>query len=181
MQLKVPTSVAVILTFMITFMVQQGRLNKYEWENRNLKSSLTLEQEATTVFVDSLVEYQIQLKYTKSMLRLFTDSRPVTFTAYNALAWQTDDTPNITASNKRIHKGVVALSREQLRYYGHKGGEISWGDTVLVVMPLVVEDTMAKRHSDWADVFMEDYQTAVAFGKKQGHVYHGSYASLIDG
>jgi 3D (Asp-Asp-Asp) domain-containing protein len=107
------------------------------------------------------------------VIDVLSDSKPMIFTAYNAMPWQTDDTPNITASNKEIYPGVLALSREMLKPYGH-GGEIHYGDTVLVMLELIVEDTMHERWLSRGDVYMVEYADAINFGRKKGYLYHES-------
>ena len=128
---------------------------------------------------DSLNTYMVEMA---AALDLFTEGHPLVFTAYNALVGQTDDTPNITASNKQIFPGVLALSRELITRYGY-GGDIDYGDKVWVVMPMQVEDTMNKRWRGRGDVFMLDYDKAVQFGRKSGILYHQGddieYASAI--
>ena len=128
---------------------------------------------------DSLNTYVVEMA---AALDLFTEGHPLVFTAYNALVGQTDDTPNITASNKEIFPGVLALSRELITRYGH-GGDIEYGDKVWVVMPMQVEDTMNKRWRARGDVFMLDYDQAIQFGKKSGILYHAGddieYASNL--
>ena len=62
------------------------------------------------------------------------------------------------------------MSRELLKPYGH-GGDIAYGDTVWVVMPMQVEDTMNKRWRKRGDIYMLDYQQAIQFGKRSGHIY----------
>ena len=128
---------------------------------------------------DSLNTYMVEMA---AALDLFTEGYPLVFTAYNALVGQTDDTPNITASNKQIFPGVLALSRELITRYGY-GGDIDYGDKVWVVMPMQVEDTMNKRWRGRGDVFMLDYDKAVQFGRKSGILYHQGddieYASTI--
>ncbi len=47
----------------------------------------------------------------------------VKVTKYNAVPEQTDDTPTITASNKTIKRGVVALSRDLEEELGLKFGD----------------------------------------------------------
>ncbi len=118
--------------------------------------------------VDSL---QNQIRGLAQSLALFTNGKPLIFTAYNALTAQTDNTPNITASNKRIFPGVLALSRELLKPY-NESAQIAYGDTVWVVIPLQVEDTMHRRWQNRADIFMLDYHQALAFGKRRGYLYH---------
>lgn len=129
---------------------------------------------------DSLNTYMVEMA---AALDLFTEGHPLVFTAYNALVGQTDDTPNITASNKEIFPGVLALSRELITRYGH-GGEIDYGDKVWVVVPMQVEDTMNKRWRARGDVFMMDYDKAVQFGRKSGILFHQGdqveYASLVE-
>lgn len=129
---------------------------------------------------DSLNTYMVEMA---AALDLFTEGHPLVFTAYNALVGQTDDTPNITASNKEIFPGVLALSRELITRYGH-GGNIQYGDKVWVVVPMQVEDTMNKRWRGRGDVFMMDYDQAVQFGRKSGILYHQGddieYASAVE-
>ena len=140
--------------------------------------------------IASILSHEMQIKdslntYVTEMaaaLDLFTQGHPLVFTAYNALVGQTDDTPNITASNKQIFPGVLALSRELITRYGH-GGDIQYGDKVWVVVPMQVEDTMNKRWRGRGDVYMLDYDKAVQFGRKSGILYHQrddvEYASAI--
>lgn len=140
--------------------------------------------------IASILEHEMEIKdslgiYIEEMaaaLDLFTEGHPLVFTAYNALVGQTDDTPNITASNKQIFPGVLALSRELISRYGH-GGNIDYGDQVWVVVPMQVEDTMNKRWRGRGDVFMMDYSEALEFGRRSGILYHKNdeieYASAL--
>ncbi len=131
------------------------------------------------VIKDSLNTYVEEMA---AALDLFTQGHPLVFTAYNALVGQTDDTPNITASNKEIFPGVLALSRELITRYGY-GGDINYGDKVWVVVPMQVEDTMNKRWRGRGDVYMLDYDKAIQFGRKSGILYHQGddveYASVV--
>jgi len=98
-------------------------------------------------------------------LLLFSGGKSITLTAYNNVPWQTDDTPDITASGARIKSGQMALSRDHVVVY-KKGGQIEWGDTVMVILPLIVEDTMNKRYTDWGDIYMPNISEAIRFGRK---------------
>lgn len=141
--------------------------------------------------VSAIHKHDMQIKdslgtYIEEMaaaLDLFTQGHPLVFTAYNAVVEQCDDTPNITASNKEIFPGVLALSRELITRYGH-GGNINYGDKVWMVVPMQVEDTMNKRWRDRADVYMLDYDQARQFGRRAGILYHEDsqveFASMID-
>jgi hypothetical protein len=133
--------------------------------------------ERGTEYERVLADERVANKDLRTILDVLTHGKPLVFTAYNALVNQTDDTPNITASNKQIYGGGLALSREMLVPYGHDGAEIAYGDTVLVMLEMVVEDTMNKRWLSRGDVYMINYAEAVAFGHKKGKLYHydGSY------
>ena len=125
----------------------------------------------------------IYIEEMAAALDLFTEGHPLVFTAYNAMVSQTDDTPNITASNKEIFPGVLALSRELITRYGH-GGDIQYGDKVWMVIPMQVEDTMNKRWRGRGDVYMLDYDEARQFGRREGILYTGDkdseFASVMD-
>lgn len=118
---------------------------------------------------DSMATY---IEEMAAALDLFTEGHPLVFTAYNAMVSQTDDTPNITASNKEIFPGVLALSRELISRYGY-GGDIQYGDKVWMVVPMQVEDTMNKRWRGRGDVYMLDYNKARQFGRREGVLYTG--------
>jgi len=105
-------------------------------------------------------------------LHVFTDGHPVVFTAYNAHESQTDNTPTITASGATVAEGQIALSRDLLNVYG-MGGDLEWGDTVWVVLPMRVEDSMNSRWRNRADLYMTHYVDAIKFGKKQGLIHLG--------
>jgi len=150
------------------------------WNSRQTLSEMSARLEQEKSAQDSLVTYIQELT---TALDIFTQSKPMVFTAYNAMVSQTDDTPNITASNKEIFPGVLALSRELLKPYGH-GGQIAYGDTVWVVLPLQVEDTMHSRWRQRGDVFMLDYSEAIQFGRRPGRLYvpqrdKDEFASLV--
>lgn len=92
------------------------------------------------------------------------DIIPVTVTAYNAEVAQTDSTPFITASNKRVREGIVALSRDLERDYG-----LTWGDKVYIIGigEFEFQDRMNRRFKKRVDIFMWSKRRALKFGKKK--------------
>ena len=92
----------------------------------------------------------------KPTLRVF-------LTAYSSTPDQTDDTPFITASNTRVRDGIVAAN---FLAFGTKVQipEI-FGDKVFVV-----EDRMAKKHSDKIDIWFPERHLAKKFGIKEAEV-----------
>ncbi|NQV16022.1 hypothetical protein HQ531_11240 [bacterium] len=160
----------IILVLFLGFL--GNREVKHKAEIRKINSQELLIKDSLTTYIEEMA----------AALDLFTEGHPLVFTAYNALVGQTDDSPNITASNKEIFPGVLALSRELISRYG-QGGDIQYGDKVWVVVPMQVEDTMNKRWRGRGDVFMMDYDKARQFGRKSGILYRDDteleFASVI--
>jgi len=105
----------------------------------------------------------------------------VIITAYTPSVWETDSTPFITASGKRISENYVAVSRDLLSKFpfGTKvkilipdtnlpscGKEVI-GKTLIV---RYVEDTMNKRHYKKIDLVFFSREKAIKFGKCRGIV-----------
>ncbi|MBI2639839.1 MAG: 3D domain-containing protein [Candidatus Sungbacteria bacterium] len=84
-------------------------------------------------------------------------------TAYSSSPDETDDTPFITASGKRVRHGIVASN------YLPLGAKIKipdiFGETVFVV-----EDRMHRRFNDRIDIWMPTKRDALVFGKKLAEV-----------
>ena len=88
----------------------------------------------------------------------------VVLTAYSSTEDQTDDTPFITASGKRVADGIVANNMLPM------GTKIRipdlYGDKVFVV-----EDRMNKRKSNYhVDIWFPERQLAVNFGVKTAEI-----------
>ncbi len=110
--------------------------------------------------VDEALE---QAEYRMKNIRLV----PVVVTAYNPVASQTDSTPKITASNKRVRLGIVALSRDLEKEFGFK-----FGDTVVIEGHgfFVFEDRMNKRWRRRVDILMFSMEAAREFGVQSSHL-----------
>jgi len=95
---------------------------------------------------------------------------PVVVTAYNPVASQTDSTPEITASNKRVRPGIVALSRDIEEEFGFR-----FGDPVFIVGLgfFVFEDRMHKRWTRRVDILTLSRKAAKTFGVKYSFLVVG--------
>jgi len=104
--------------------------------------------------VDEVFE---QVKHSVENVRFI----PVLITAYNATVSQTDSTPHITASNKWVSPGMVALSRDLEEEFVFK-----FGDRVVImgIGSFVFEDRMNKRWTRRVDIFMTSREAAKKFG-----------------
>lgn len=94
-------------------------------------------------------------------------SRSVEITAYNPMRSQTDDRPWETASGRRASLQSLAVSRDLL---AKNGGPYHYGDTVYVVVPFIVDDTMNKRYTNRVDIFLERQWAARIWGEKVGWI-----------
>jgi 3D (Asp-Asp-Asp) domain-containing protein len=90
---------------------------------------------------------------------------PVEITSYNADPAQTDSTPEITASGKRVHETYCALSRDIEKEYGLK-----FGDRVDIEGYGIFEfqDRMNKRIKRGVDIFRWSRQEALEIGRRKG-------------
>lgn len=90
--------------------------------------------------------------------------RDVTVTSYNNDIAQTDNTPNITASNRPVKEGIIAVSRDMI-----KDGTIKYGDFVYIDCFdrwFIADDTMNERFTRRLDVFMYDKKESLKINKK---------------
>ena len=81
-------------------------------------------------------------------------------TEYNPVAAQCDDTPDITASNKKVEEGMIANNCLPF------GTLVGWEGRMFVV-----EDRMNGKHGcERFDILSFDIQEAISFGVKNGSV-----------
>lgn len=86
--------------------------------------------------------------------------RTVTITGYSSTPDQTDDSPFITASGRRVRDGIIASN---FLKFGTKVKIPSvFGDKIFIV-----EDRMHSRFSDRVDIWFSNRSEAVKFGKRQ--------------
>lgn len=95
---------------------------------------------------------------------------PVTITAYNPVEAQTDTTPNITASNKEVRHGMIALSRDLEKDFGFEFGDLI---TIYNVGVFEFEDRMNKRWKRRVDILMKNKDDAKKFGEQKGWIILG--------
>jgi 3D (Asp-Asp-Asp) domain-containing protein len=90
---------------------------------------------------------------------------PVTLTAYSSTEDQCDDTPHITASNKPVRNGIIAVSRDLEEEWG-----LTFGQRVLIPGHGIfeVQDRMNRRWERKVDIWHNDREAARLFGRQQG-------------
>lgn len=75
----------------------------------------------------------------------------ITITSYNNESKQTDNSPNIMASNRLVYEGAVAISRDLKTKYKLKWGDLIYIDTLQRYF--VIEDLMNERFKNRIDIF----------------------------
>lgn len=93
--------------------------------------------------------------------RIFKD---VIITSYNNDPAQTDDSPNVTATNRGVREGIVAVSYDFINK-----GLIHYGDLLYIDCFdkwYLVEDTMNKRFTKRVDIFLFDKEKSNKINKK---------------
>ena len=90
----------------------------------------------------------------------------VTASAYTSIPRLTDNDPWVTASGTICKNGTLALSRDLITKY-NPDAPFNYGDKVLLIRIygiFIVEDTMNKRYTDRADIWIDDLESAYLFG-----------------
>ncbi|NUQ81953.1 MAG: hypothetical protein HUU10_10115 [Bacteroidetes bacterium] len=128
-------------------------------------------RERISALQDSLILTRQSLEANRLKLRGSMDT--VTFTSYNPVEGQTDDTPFTTASGSTVDGWTLALSRDMLRPHNFEA-EYSYGDTVYAIIPLVVRDTMNKRYARSADILSFSYEVSKWLGRREGYIVKAS-------
>lgn len=78
----------------------------------------------------------------------------ISITSYNNESNQTDDSPNIMASNRLVYEGAVAISRDLKTKYKLKWGDIIYIETLQRYF--VIEDLMNEKFNNRLDIFSFD-------------------------
>jgi len=98
----------------------------------------------------------------------------VEMTAYEPVESQTDDTPYVVASGKRITEkeikglNIVAISRDLLQKFDPEA-PLKLGDTIWI--SVIIEDVMHERFTNSVDLLMEEGR-AKNFGRQQRSIVY---------
>lgn len=94
-------------------------------------------------------------------------------TAYNAVSQQTDSSPEIASCGRNV-KNQIALSQDL--FFDDYGRKYLCGVEAFLVLEsgdvhqVVIYDTMNRRFSKTADLLLDDYEEALAFGVQRGYI-----------
>lgn len=149
--------VSLICTLIITI-IDTDKVNKKLIEAKNTILEIKNEQQNKTK-INIFNSYDLSdVEYSRHIIR------DVTITSYNNHPSQTDDTPNITSTNRPVREGIVAVSHDLL-----SKGIIKYGDLVYVKCMdkwYIAEDSMNKRFEKRIDIFLFDRKESLKINKK---------------
>jgi 3D (Asp-Asp-Asp) domain-containing protein len=163
---------------LLFFLVFFGFLSFYPLTNRQKNVNIIWDEKELTYVIESIKRENLKEKHQKKK-ELPKIREHVIITAYTPSVWETDSTPFITASGKRVSESYVAVSRDLLP-------KLPFGKKVKIFIPdknltgcgkevigkswvvRYVEDTMNKRHHKKIDLFFFSREKAIKFGKCKG-------------
>lgn len=94
-------------------------------------------------------------------------SVPVTLTAYSSSTLECDDDPHLTASSVPVRRGTIAVSRDLMTELG-----LAFGQKVLIPGYGIfeVQDLMHSRWRRMVDIWYDDRDAALLFGRQPGTI-----------
>lgn len=140
----------IVLCFVIAFLLISNH-------KEEIKITENIKQDENIIIIDNKFDLS-KAEYTE---RIFKD---VDITSYNNNSAQTDDSPNVTATNRGVREGIVAVSYDFINK-----GQIHYGDLLYIdcfSKWYLVEDTMNKRFSKRVDIFLFDKEESLKINKK---------------
>lgn len=149
-----------ILCFLMLFtmVIDKKEEKKLIKQNNELKAQLETKIEQQTEIV---IQSKFNFAETETIRHTLKD---ITITSYNNHSSQTDSTPNITATNRPVREGMVAVSPDLL-----KKGIAHYGDLLYISCFdkwYLIEDTMNSRFERRVDIFLFDKQESLKINKK---------------
>lgn len=144
---------------LLSFFLGCGLTFVYAKHNNKVKEVIKEVEVDHSLIIEIPQKYDLRgSEYTKRVLN------NITITSYNNHSEQTDETPNITATNRPVRENMIAASFDLLNK-----GFIHYGDLVYIDCMkqwYVVEDTMNKRFERRLDIFLFDKQESLKINKQ---------------
>ena len=144
---------------LLSFFLGCGLTLVYAKHNHKVKEIIKEVEVDHSLIIEVPQKYNLTgAEYTKRIVN------QVTVTSYNNHTNQTDDSPNITATNRPVRENMVAASFDLLNK-----GFVHYGDLVYIDCMkqwYVVEDTMNKRFERTLDIFLFSKEESLKINKK---------------
>ena len=153
------TSIVFIIGLVVICLSDISKIDKLNIEIQQLQNTIKEQEKQKIIEVNTKFDLT-NAEYLKYSLK------DITVTSYNNHANQTDNTPNITATNRPVREGIVAASPDLI-----SKGIIKYGDLVYIDCFdkwYVAEDTMNKKFERRLDIFLFDKDESLKINKKCG-------------
>ena len=153
-------SLILVIVFLGTICsIRTSKIDELNVEIEHLQNTIKLQETQKIIKIDTKFDLT-NAEYLKYSLK------DVVITSYNNHSNQTDDSPNITSTNRPVREGIVAASPDLINK-----GIIKYGDLVYIDCFnkwYVVEDTMNKKFEKRLDIFLFDKDESLRINKKCG-------------
>lgn len=157
-QKKITALLVSILIFILALLfILTVYFSSNEYNIKTKVEYITTKQDNNIITINNTFNLS-NAEYTE---RVFKD---VIITSYNNDSNQTDDSPNVTATNRGVREGIVAVSYDFINK-----GQIHYGDLLYIdcfSKWYLVEDTMNKRFTKRVDIFLFDKEKSNKINKK---------------
>lgn len=131
------------------------------------RSNLTTLFQGLSSSKDIIADLTRTISIQKHQIKSLREGHILTITAYSPEESQTDSTPFITANNKRVREGIVAVSPDLFEKGWTFGRKIYIKDLGV----FTIDDLSARKNRNHVDVFMFSTPKALQFGRKKMRVY----------
>ncbi|MHA2367111.1 MAG: hypothetical protein ACXAC7_24375 [Candidatus Hodarchaeales archaeon] len=170
--MKFSIGTLIVIFFMMWFHASFLRIDIYKQDRHinNLNEQITELRQENSDKDELITTYKEKDKVIKELVKEMFSTRyyRTSLTGYHPVREQTDSTPDITADGTKfdIERAgdyrYVALSRDLLTHFKHRGADIKFGDYILIKGTpngaqdgiYQVRDTMNKRHTAWIDILL---------------------------
>ena len=178
---KVDIKISTILVGVLWIFIFTGMGLTYSLNNKVEREIEEIQKRNRSLLIN-LNDFEKSLSWLETELERnpYKGLLEIVATAYNSEVRQTDSSPFITASGERVKDGTLALSRDMIKAENelmqrmgyNPAATISYGDTVdlIYVKRMIVHDTMAKRFTNRADIWMNSKSNAWEWGIRKVYI-----------
>jgi hypothetical protein len=170
--MKFSIGTLIVMFFMMWFHASFLKIDIYKQERyiNNLNEQVAELQQENNEKGELIVTYKEKDRLVKEFVKQMFSNKyyRTSLTGYHPVKEQTDSTPDITADGTKfdIERAgdyrYVALSRDLITNFKHRGADINFGDYILIKGTpngaqdgiYQVRDTMNKRHTAWIDILL---------------------------
>ncbi|WP_174405306.1 3D domain-containing protein [Desulfovibrio subterraneus] len=154
--------ILIILSLGALIILQRQNITSLSSQMKTQQEKITQIQELMeSGYTQTVLALKISMA-NKDTIKSMQRKKIVRVTAYSPRLEETDETPLITASNRKVRHGIVAVSRDLFDQGWVFGRKIY----IKKLGIFTIEDLMAGSKRNQIDIFMFDTEQALHFGKR---------------